>query len=167
MLDKKIFNSVEELFNYRLLKTRPNKHNGKQSLEKEFCDNFEKQIIRILKECGYKPISIAREFQLLYGRCDFVVALEEKQYLIIECKVKNLSVAKNTEDLRFCYAVGQLQTYRTILNLQYKIPFENIKLMLATNSDSLLVHTVIGAENLDIDYLVFTDDGVKYYGKEK
>lgn len=166
MLDKKVFNSIEELFKYRLHKNRPHKHNGKQAFEKQFNDELEKVLKKALTELGFDVISIAREFNLLYGRCDFVVELQDDKYVIIESKAKNSKSTDKTDDLRFCYSVGQLQTYRTIFNIQYKIPKENVYLMLATNYDSLLVHSLLGAENLDIGYLIYNEMGVKYYGKK-
>lgn len=165
--DVKVFNSVEELFKYRLQKNKPNKHIGKQSIEKAFCDELESVLHKILNKVKYRVVSIAREFSLIYGRCDFLVELENGEYLVIECKAKNQNTTDNTEELRFCYAIGQLQTYRTILNFQYQIPKEKVHLMLATNYDSLLVHSVIGAEKLDVDYLVYNDMGAKYYGARK
>lgn len=166
MLDKKVFNSIEELFKYRLHKNKPHKHNGKQALEKQFNDELEKVLKKALTELDFDVISIAREFNLLYGRCDFVVELQDDKYVIIESKAKNSKSTDKTDDLRFCYSVGQLQTYRTIFNIQYKIPKENVYLMLATNYDSLLVHSLLGAENLDIGYLIYNEMGVKYYGKK-
>lgn len=166
MLDKKVFSSVEELFKFRLHKNKPQKHNGKQSYEKHFNDNLEKSLKQILAELGFDVVNIAREFSLIYGRCDFIAELADGRYIIIESKAKNENSTDNTDELRFCYSVGQLQTYRTILSMQYKIPKENIILMMATNYDSLLVHSLLGAENLDICYLVYNTMGVKYYGKE-
>lgn len=69
--DVKVFNSVEELFKYRFHKNKPN-----QSIEKAFCDELESVLHKILNKVKYRVVSIAREFSLIYGRCDFLVELE-------------------------------------------------------------------------------------------
>lgn len=157
--------TLEELLNKRI-NNNSNTDTKKKASEYEMTNNLYIDLFDILTSLNYKVKKIAKEFKLINGICDFVCELENNEYLIIECKTKTNKKYENN-DLKFSFAVGQLLTYRTILCMQYGIKRDKVKLMLATNTDSLMVLDVINYENLDIDYLVYNKEGVKYYGKNR
>lgn len=156
--------SLKELLEYRISNNK-NKTNKKgKAKEFDFTKELYGELENILTELGYKVKKITKEYRLLKGICDFICELENEEYLIIECKVTT-DTKYESNDLRFAFAIGQLLTYRTSFSLEYEIPKNKIKLMLATNEDSLFTLSVISSENLNINYLVYNNGEVKYYGQ--
>lgn len=163
MARPKIEMNLKDLLSYRIENNTNNSKQNEKSKEFIFSNEISKELKSILKELGFKVKNITKEFKLLKGICDFLCELENEEYLIIECKVKSNNKYES-DDLRFSFAIGQLLVYRTSLSLLYEIPKNKIKLMLITDKDSLFTLSVIGAENLKIDYLVYMNGEVKYYG---
>lgn len=157
--------TLEELLQKRI---NNNSNTGTKNKASEFkmTNDLYVDLFDILTSLNYKVKKIAKEFKLTNGICDFVCELENNEYLIIECKTKGNCEYENY-DLKFAYAIGQLLTYKTILCMQYNIDKNKVKLMLATDDDSLLTLDVINHENLNVDYLVYNKEGVKYYGKNR
>ena len=165
-MSKKKNMSIQELLSLRIENNNKNSKLKGKSKEFYFTNMLKDDLKNILKEVGYKVVKITKEFKMFKGICDFICELENKEYLIIECKVSSDNKYESN-DLRFSFAIGQLLTYRTSLALSYEIPREKIHLMLITDDDSLFTLSVIGFEELNIDYLVYKNGGVKYYGYKK
>jgi len=160
---KKQIMTLEDLLSIRI-KNNKNAETKKKFKEANMTKKLFLDLYDILTLLNYNVKTISKEFRLMYGICDFLCELENGEYLIIECKT-HCSNTYDNNNLRFSFATGQLLTYRTVLSMQYRIDKEKIKLMLITDEDSLLTLDVINTENLNIDYLVYNEEGVKYYGK--
>lgn len=159
---------VQILTRQQLLELRMdrwNKNNArKENKESLFCDYIESQLKDILGYVGYKPKKIAREFEVEMGRFDFLVELENHKYIIIEVKHSRDDEISNRDEMYFSFAIGQLFTYKTILNYSFNIPLNDIEMMLITDVDSMLAIATIGQNKLPIKYMVVGYDGVKNYG---
>jgi hypothetical protein len=153
--------TMKELLDYRI--EHWSKNNGRnKATESLFCDELEQSLHDILIDFKYDVVSIAREYMMEYGRIDFLVKLKNDRYLIIEVKHSNQNM---NSDLYFGFAVGQLLTYRTILQILYSIPKSNIDLMIISDIESIMTINVIENISEDIKYLIVGSNGVKYYGK--
>lgn len=157
--------SFKDLLNIRIEKRFDYGKKKGKSKEYQFSNKLNKSLKEILNDLGYNVINISKEFRLYNGICDFLCQLNNGEYLIIECKVDYEKKYENC-DLRFSYAIGQLLTYRYILSMQYGIEKEKIKLMLATDKDSIITLNTIQSEHLDICYLVFEKGGIKFYANK-
>ena len=162
-MEKIYINSIQDLLDYRIEKPRVLREKHK-SKELAFCDRLDGSLKEILRDIGYKVVSIKREFELESNRIDYLCKLENQRYLDIEVKVDSDKINKDTV---FSFAIGQLLTYRTLFSHQYQISRDNIGLMLLTDADSITALAVINNEGIDIDMLVVGENGVKYYGKDR
>ena len=157
---------LKTLLSYRIDNNKNNSKKKGKAKEYDFTSKLSKEFKDILFLLNYEVKKITKEFKLTKGICDFLCELKNNEYLIIECKTSSDNKYESN-DLKFSFSIGQLLSYRTSLLLSYEIPREKIHLMLITDEDSLFTLSVISSEELKIDYVVYKNEEVKYYGTKK
>ena len=153
--------SRNEIFEYKI-GIYKNKE-WKLTQESLFSNELEKHLEQLFNDLNRPVEKILREFSIQGGRLDFLLVHPNKQYTIIEVKY---SRGHSNDESRCSNAVGQLFNYKTTLCRMYDVPKENVNLMIVNNQEFFSVLDNILFNELKIEYLVFGDKGVKYYGIE-
>jgi Holliday junction resolvase-like predicted endonuclease len=157
--------TTRDLLDIRLERYSIRKPNNRNS-EMIFCDQLEKELKNIYENMGYKVKLITREFTMRYGRADFIITLENGKYIIIEVKYTPEEYRITNDEIKAMFAVGQLFTYKTALCEQYNVDPEDVEMCLLTNEEYINVLNNILFNNLKISYMVYGENGVKYYGSK-
>jgi len=127
----------------------PYKAKGRRGNEWEFQKYAISKIPLICEELDWScPIKIMEQFELWFVRFDILTIHDNGIHTVWEVKIDNGS-DQNSETI-ISYAVGQLLTYKTVLNLWGNVPEEKINLVLLTNFDSELVHCTVLLNRLPI-----------------
>jgi hypothetical protein len=151
---------LKEVLDFKIGKNTIKSRRSK-NYESLFCDRVDENLEQILKDAGFKVKDISIEFPVVGARFDYLIKLENDEYLIIEAKYSNNADADAS---KISFAVGQLLTYRALFSNQYHIDLDKIKMILLVNEELSLPLYTIQQSKLPIGYLIYGEIGAKYYG---
>jgi len=135
----------EDLLHLRLARWKGSRRDFPES---ELGDHVEKLLPYLIEQAGLGVVlSVSREYPLVVGRVDFVCAMIDGFYALVEVKRERLPVQG---DFRISYAIGQLLTYGVAFQMAHGIEADRVHLVLVSDVELPWAKAAIGAYGLPI-----------------